>query len=515
MKGILLAPLLAGLGFASLAPAQTQTAILTPSDGSPGDRFGWDVELEGDVALVGAPRAKVAQPLGIEGAVYAFERRARGWTQVQKLVASNYKLGHSFGVSVAMDGVWAAIAAPGAGAVYLFEYTAAGWVKRQQLACKSCCEVVMEGGRVMAGDPYAGTITVFELSGGTWSQVTSFDGYAYSLDLDGDRVVGGSGQYAAVYHLVGTDWVQEQHLGGSCCHTAYGAAVQLGGTSMLVADPYNAGYPFIRVFEYDGVYWQFVEDFYRPEMASLGLGASLARDGDLLAIGDPFSGYLPSGSVYTGAVYLYRPDGSSFSVTGKLTASDGQGGDWFGWACDVSGERVLVGAPAVYEEDAGGKAYVFEVADFAQSFCLCDPGSACGNPYPLGGCENSRELGAILGASGSPSVAADDLVLSVTQLPVSQFGLIFMGDAQVPPVPMADGLRCVGGALFRFPAHPTGGGGIFNEGPGIVAHSATFGAAGQIFAGQTWHFQFWARDPQGPCGQGSNLSNALSVTFTP
>ena len=38
---------------------------------------------------------------------------------------------------------------------------------------------------------------------------------------------------------------------------------------------------------------------------------------------------------------------------------------------------------------------------------------------------------------------------------------------------------------------------------------------GSIVAGETWNFQAWYRDPQGPCGGFFNLSNAVSVTFTP
>ena len=39
--------------------------------------------------------------------------------------------------------------------------------------------------------------------------------------------------------------------------------------------------------------------------------------------------------------------------------------------------------------------------------------------------------------------------------------------------------------------------------------------AAWILSGQTKRFQFWYRDPVGPCGTGFNLSNALVLTFTP
>ena len=101
-------------------------------------------------------------------------------------------------------------------------------------------------------------------------------------------------------------------------------------------------------------------------------------------------------------------------------------------------------------------------------------------------------------------------------LPAGQFGLVFMGDAQVQ-LPFGDGLRCVGAGsagIYRFPARATGSG-SFQEGPIVGFSRANFPPAGQIGAGSTWHFQAWYRDPGGPCGSGFNASNALRATFVP
>ena len=117
-------------------------------------------------------------------------------------------------------------------------------------------------------------------------------------------------------------------------------------------------------------------------------------------------------------------------------------------------------------------------------------------------------------ASGSVSVALDDLVLTASGLPHNQFGLIFMGSNQID-VPFGDGKRCVGGTTNRFGVQSTGAAGLLTIGPGIVATSQGFPLSTHIDPGETWNFQAWYRDPAGPCHLAHNLSDAISITFTP
>jgi hypothetical protein len=135
----------------------------------------------------------------------------------------------------------------------------------------------------------------------------------------------------------------------------------------------------------------------------------------------------------------------------------------------------------------------------------------CGNAGGAGeGCGNSTGVGALLGASGSVSVSANDLALSATSLPLSQSGILYMGPNQIQS-PFGDGLRCVGGGalgIVRFPVTNSGPSGTIPLGPGFLTGTP-------ITSGSTWNFQAWYRDPQGPCGNAFNLSNALSVTFAP
>ena len=154
-------------------------------------------------------------------------------------------------------------------------------------------------------------------------------------------------------------------------------------------------------------------------------------------------------------------------------------------------------------------------------YCYCGVGDApCANPDPEvdGGCANSTGQGGHLYFNGTQSVSADDLVLISEKMPTGQFGLYFMGGGGSMLL-FGDGLRCaVGGGvgLFRYTVTNTGVLGMATQGPGIVATAAAnFPPAGSITAGSTWFFQFWHRDPPGPCASGWNTTNGLRVDFGP
>ena len=152
-------------------------------------------------------------------------------------------------------------------------------------------------------------------------------------------------------------------------------------------------------------------------------------------------------------------------------------------------------------------------------YCFCTPAAApCGNADSEAGCATSTGLGARALGSGSTSVAADDFVLTIDDVPPGKTGIVFMGASAVQ-APFGDGLRCVGAGaagIYRFPAQNSGAAGRYVRGPGLAAFTAArFPAAGHIDPGDTWRFQSWFRDPAGPCGFGFTTSSALAVTFTP
>jgi plastocyanin len=146
-------------------------------------------------------------------------------------------------------------------------------------------------------------------------------------------------------------------------------------------------------------------------------------------------------------------------------------------------------------------------------YCFCDASPACLILDYGAGCPNSTFNGGRMRGMGSASVAADDLLLFVDQLPHNKSALVLRGTAEVPPAVFFDGYLCTGGSLHRFAAQSSGTSGAFVQGPGIVA--STLASSAPITAGQTWDFQCYYRDVQSLCNHQVNISNGYSVTFVP
>lgn len=136
----------------------------------------------------------------------------------------------------------------------------------------------------------------------------------------------------------------------------------------------------------------------------------------------------------------------------------------------------------------------------------------CGPAVP-----NSSGLPGTMTASGSLTVADNNLTISATDLPQNSFGFFLTSTTQntVSQPGGSQGVLCLGGSVGRF------------VGPGQIRNSGTSGEITlaldlsqqptptglvQVQPGETWNFQAWFRDAVG--GQvTSNFTDGLEVTF--
>ena len=87
-------------------------------------------------------------------------------------------------------------------------------------------------------------------------------------------------------------------------------------------------------------------------------GAAVAVDGTIAVVGAPEDDDDGSSS---GAAYVFRFDGAAWAHEQKLTASDADGGDDFGFWVAISGDTIVVGSPRddTVAGNNAGSAYVY------------------------------------------------------------------------------------------------------------------------------------------------------------
>lgn len=117
----------------------------------------------------------------------------------------------------------------------------------------------------------------------------------------------------------------------------FGRSVSLDGSRMAVAAPQAeadgvGGRGAVYIYDFNGTTWE----------QTAKLSASDGEDGDSFAFSVSLSGNRVAvgmadlgSSSWQGAVYIYDFDGTTWTQTHKLTASDGAPNDWFGWSISL------------------------------------------------------------------------------------------------------------------------------------------------------------------------------------
>lgn len=553
------------------AMAQVLEEKLVASDGEYHDRFAFTTALVSGWAFCGAPYDDDIESQS--GAVYVFQESGSGWNFAQKLKASDPAFGTALGEALAASGSWMVAATPhdfptgggiAKGSAHVYQLQGGVWQHAQKVVPSDSASVFQEyfgfsvalrGNRMVIGEQFdntlavhAGSAYVFELQGATWVEVAkvyALDNevsglFGYAVAIDGERLVIGapfqdngttsnSNRGAAyVFERVGANWLQTQKLvaNDSVNGDAFGLSIAVSGDVILVGTENHEHSPGLKGAVYvftrqGGTFVQTQELSTQDNENGDALAGHIAIEGNLAAVSAAGDDDL---ALYSGSAYVFRLQQGAWQQIAKVLAPDGVYGDTFANSLSLSGSRLLVGCSN--DDDAcpadpgcnSGSAYVFEFAPGTVQWCSCPSHGPCGNHDEFGGCANSIGAGGVLSGAGSSSVAIDDLRLEARWLPLNKPGIFFRGVGAIS-VPLGDGRLCVGAGgagVFRFhPPQSSGTEGVMSLGPGVVGLSHSGSAAGWIAAGQTWHFQAWSRDPSGPCGGGTNLTNALRVDFVP
>ncbi len=510
----------------AVASLPQETYRVEASDGAPSDFFAFDLDVQGAYAIAGAHN----HDSGLEeGAAYVFDW-ATG-AELHKLLPSAPLDRMGFGWSVALNGSTAVVGAKFddtpmsfAGRAYVYDLSTGSELgilaPTDPSSAKFFGESVDVDGNLAlvgaSGDANrSGAGYLFDLTTGTqlakWipSNVSpsGLDGYGYRVAIDGDYGILTRPDGVAVFDVAtGAELYLLSRPGsfgrsvdakdGLLVVGAINDATQGSGAGAAYVFDLASGVELAKLLAYDG---------HPGDGFGVGVGIS-----DSHVVVGAFSTDAQGDNA--GSTYLF--DRATFQQVARLLPSDGQASDRFGRTVAIDGTGIF--ACSVGFDGLRGSAYRFDTPalDVGSPSCF-GLSCPCGSDDPSAGCPNATGSGALLSASGTASIAADDLVLTTTSLPANQFGIYFMGDAHGPAMALGNGLRCASGSLFRFPVQSTGAGEA-QLGPGIASMSCTtLPSSGCITAGVSWTFQLWYRDGGSSCPATSNTSNALTVLFTP
>jgi len=188
------------------------------------------------------------------------------------------------------------------------------------------------------------------------------------MEVRGERLLLRVDDRAARYPLVVDPWIQQGELTASdgAAQDQFGNSVAISGNTVVVGSPdhsfgttYGAGAAY--VFVENGGTWSRQAELSASDGAAYdAFGLSVAISGSTIMVGAPCHTN-SNGQCGQGAVYVFGESGGKWTQQAELTASDGVGGDGFGWSVAVQGTTAVVGAygKEVMGHSAQGAAYVF------------------------------------------------------------------------------------------------------------------------------------------------------------
>lgn len=381
---------------------------VSASDGENDDEFGWSVATFGEVVIAGAPGVDDVGATN-RGGTYFYERQSDGtWLPADSKVGDQGS--DQFGYSIDVDGDYAVIGAPRPGQSTGLEYIKifgrqgdGSWSQIEKPIDETATRddfghsVGISGLRVLAGAPKTdlptanGTLTdagaahVIDdlgLPQPSWpegpthtlraSDAAANDWFGYAVAIEGEiAVVGAPGQgghankaYVFERQIDGT-WEEHQILSPSSPQSAggFGWSVAIDEDIIAVGAPYEDsafGAAYLYEQEPDGS-WTYagrVVASDRSEDASFGIRVSL--NNGVLLVGAEFGG--GATSAY-GRAYLFSRSGTgSWEERLSVSPIDAVGGDRYGFGADISEETVVIGAPSRASgagADSDGEIFVY------------------------------------------------------------------------------------------------------------------------------------------------------------
>jgi hypothetical protein len=267
---------------------------LNAANPSSSDFFGYAVSVSGSTAVIGT---YLDDDAGIDaGCAYVFEKSGGLWVETAKLTASDAVNSHWFGYSVA--------------------------ISNDDIVVGAYRDNGDQGAAYVFESPMGGWTSMTETAKITASDGAGGDKFGFSVAINNDEIAIGASEDDDNGVNSGSAYVFKRPMGGW---------ISMTETAKLVSSDGNGS------------------DLF---------GYSISISDNTILVGAYLQDQI---GVDAGAAYIFekQPGGwVSGDEDAKLTASDGSGGDWFGYSVSISGDDVIVGAYGDNSEK--GSAYIFE-----------------------------------------------------------------------------------------------------------------------------------------------------------
>jgi hypothetical protein len=346
------------------------------------DNFGQSVAIDGNFAIIGANQEDEdvlgENTLNNAGAAFIYKNDGNGWAFYQKIVATDRNTGDFFGASVDIDG----------------DYIVVGAYQEDENA---------SGSATMSN---TGSAYIFKNIEGTWTQIQKIcasdrftdDYFGYSIGISGDFIAVGAYQEdedevganpqekaGSVYIFRNNEgtWEETQKLVASDRSAAdyLGCSLSIDGTNLVVGayleDENATGSAYLNnsgsayVFSYDGSEWSQEKKLVANDRGSEDFfGFTVSISGDFIAIGAYQEDESSTGTANmpnAGSAYIFKNNAGTWSQFAKLTASDRDDGDQYGFSVSLYNNYLVVSATLEDEDAVGnntyfnaGSAYVYE-----------------------------------------------------------------------------------------------------------------------------------------------------------
>ncbi|HMI90734.1 MAG TPA: hypothetical protein VK509_05190 [Polyangiales bacterium] len=333
-----------------------QEAYLKGSAQLADDFMGWDVDIDGNTVVVGAPGDLDSGPARA-GSAYVFVRNGASWEQQARLAGDINEAGDFFGASVAVAGDTIAVGASGEGnaapdvtrrgAVYVFTRSGGTWTKQARLQASNGEAYDFFGQDVSLADDTLAVSAFYEDS--------SQQGVSTTAPTTNGADASGA---AYIFTRTSGSWTQRMYIKAS----QSAAGDEFGTTLALSRDPTGALYTLVvgapvdavgatnyagsvSIFRGSGASW--TEEAVKTSSAPESYGAygqSVAIDGDSIVVGAAREGT-------KGAFYVYHRSSGAWQPRGPFSQSAGSDYDYYGGAVAISGSMIAIGAS---EEDSSG-----------------------------------------------------------------------------------------------------------------------------------------------------------------